>query len=399
MKILILTDHYPPNIIGGAEINCELITQELIHRGHSVIVLTSNYGIGKNEINGNIFRVLKCCRGLSLNKVLRRVLQIKRLFAAIKNYSITKKIVKMIRPNLVFIWNFADVTILPVLAVQDLKVPTLFHVGSHSIIRQKEDIYGQNSWIKIFYHSALIGFRRFSEMQVKHVIFIGENLANDFRKAGVENSSFRVIKNGIPDEWILNKPLINWTKGDSVRLLYVGRISPEKGSDIAIKTLEVLIEEFGLFDISLDLFGTGNVEYMNRLKDYVTNHNLSEHINFHGYLDRDRIINEYARFNILIFPTPKYEGLSTVIIEAMARGLFVIASRIGGPMDIITHGKDGILVYPIEPGQFALTIYQYLSNPAEITRIKENAIKKISENFRFSKMIDEYEEYILELIK
>ena len=83
----------------------------------------------------------------------------------------------------------------------------------------------------------------------------------------------------------------------------------------------------------------------------------------------------------------------------MARGLFVIASRIGGPMDIITHGKDGILVYPIEPGQFALTIYQYLSNPAEITRIKENAIKKISENFRFTKMIDEYEEYILELIK
>ena len=58
MKILILTDHYPPNIIGGAEINCALVTQELIHRGHSVIVLTSNYGIGKNEINGNIFRVL-----------------------------------------------------------------------------------------------------------------------------------------------------------------------------------------------------------------------------------------------------------------------------------------------------------------------------------------------------
>ena len=56
MRILVATNLYPPHYIGGYELRCRDIVEGLVKRGHDVYVLTSNYAVGRNVVEGNVYR-------------------------------------------------------------------------------------------------------------------------------------------------------------------------------------------------------------------------------------------------------------------------------------------------------------------------------------------------------
>ena len=106
MRILILTDHYPPYIKGGAELNCALISDALKEHGHNVTILTSYYGIPEPDITDNIYRILPFVEQSYSNHFQRRISQLLLLIASIRTYHLTKKTVSQIKPDVVFTWNF-----------------------------------------------------------------------------------------------------------------------------------------------------------------------------------------------------------------------------------------------------------------------------------------------------
>jgi len=114
-----------------------------------------------------------------------------------------------------------------------------------------------------------------------------------------------------------------------LRLVAIGRNAPEKGFDVLVEALDGL-------DAELDVFGTGT--------DALTGGNVRGH----GARSRDEIAAALADAHALVVPSRR-EGLGLVAVEAMALGRPVIASAVGGLVETVEDGADGILVAPDDP--------------------------------------------------
>ncbi len=126
-----------------------------------------------------------------------------------------------------------------------------------------------------------------------------------------------------------------------VRLLTVARLSPEKGHSFLIAALAE-VRRAGI-DATLTLVGDGPLR--TRLEQQVRDLKLENFVTFAGAVGQDRILEHYHNSDIFVLPSLA-EGLPVVLMEAMACGLPVVASRISGIPELVASGESGTLVTP-----------------------------------------------------
>ncbi|MEM5854125.1 MAG: glycosyltransferase family 4 protein [Candidatus Aenigmatarchaeota archaeon] len=123
---------------------------------------------------------------------------------------------------------------------------------------------------------------------------------------------------------------------DELKLLYVGRIIPEKGLDYLLKATSLLD-----FPYSLTIAGSGKIEYYSKMAQ-----NLGCNVNFLGQVEYHKLPKVYQEHNVLILPsitTPYWkEQLGMVLIEAMATGRIVVGSDSGAIPEVV--GNAGLIV-------------------------------------------------------
>src|SRR5690554_4096935 len=125
-------------------------------------------------------------------------------------------------------------------------------------------------------------------------------------------------------------------------LIYVGVLKKEKGLIHLLESLSILKQYFN--DIHLNIVGDGPEK--ENLKFYVENNSLSNNVTFHGYIPLGKeLFDLYNSSNIFVLPSVS-EGTPRVLIEAMAHGIPVIATQVGGVPFTISNGKNGILIKP-----------------------------------------------------
>ena len=273
-------------------------------------------------------------------------------------------------------------------------IPNLFSINSHWPVDMKREYEDEPNKLKTIYRSALIGFRKYKNLFFKGGIFVSNTVLNNCRDAGVVFENSTVIYNGIPDQWIKTQfepfPLDN----KKIRLLYVGRYEEAKGTDVAIKTVANLVNHLDCRNLHLDLYGKGEGYYMEYLNDIISQNNLSEFIDFHPQISREALVEEYSKYDILLFTTPEFETLSNVILEAMSRGVLVISSSIGATRELIEDRATGFLVPPDNPVKMAATVKACIEKTGEMGQIRARALKMVREKFSLSKMIVAYNDYL-----
>lgn len=134
------------------------------------------------------------------------------------------------------------------------------------------------------------------------------------------------------------------TKGGNPdwRLLYVGRVEPEKGLEALIEALAALHEKGE--KVRLSIVGSGQEE--DRLMGLARSFGVHDKVTFHGYIPfGEELFAQYREADIFVLPSLS-EGTPNVLAEAMAFGLPIIASRVGGCDTIIRDQVNGILVDP-----------------------------------------------------
>lgn len=157
--------------------------------------------------------------------------------------------------------------------------------------------------------------------------------------------------------------------GDPGRLLFVGRLSPEKSLPTLIDAVSSLRAEGR--DVRLDVVGSG--ELMESLQEHVSRLGLGGAVTFVGSVaDRSRLYEIYDKAAVFVLPSLT-EGLGAVIIEAMARGVPVVATRSGGATDLVRDGETGLLVDPGDSAALAKAIARMLDDGALQARCVEAA--------------------------
>lgn len=184
-----------------------------------------------------------------------------------------------------------------------------------------------------------------------------------------------------------NRPAINierfpfqektsFHKNKKVKILSIGRLNYIKGYYFAIEAMQNL-KIMGV-DFEYNIIGDGQLK--EELLFHRHHFNLNEEIKFLGVKVGDEIITELSNADILLLPSLS-EGIANVALEAMAMGVFVISSNVGGMSEVITNEKTGLLVNAYSSAEIINAIIWIKDNPEKCLPILNEARQLIQNEF------------------
>lgn len=149
-----------------------------------------------------------------------------------------------------------------------------------------------------------------------------------------------------------------------LKIGYVGSLSRQKGVHVLIAAINDLLPQ----NVTLDVYGDPAVfpEYVAELRAEARHPG----IRFHGAIGRERIWEALADMDVLVMPSLWYEGSPATIREAFAAGLPVVASDLGAPGSMVTHGVDGLLFAPGDAGALRAALVELLDDPQRLAELR-----------------------------
>lgn len=183
------------------------------------------------------------------------------------------------------------------------------------------------------------------------------------------------------------------------KILFVGRLIEKKGVEYLIKAIPYIS---AWNECKLIIVGKGFEE--DKLKKLVIDLDLENNVKFIGKVSRNKITKYFKSSDIFILPSivdskGEVETLGVVLIEAMAMGIPVIGSDIGGIPDVIDDSINGFLVEPKSITDIADKVIKLLSDKKLRNKFIKNAKKKVKEKFDWNNIALDIENVINEVIK
>lgn len=154
-----------------------------------------------------------------------------------------------------------------------------------------------------------------------------------------------VIPNGVDTDYFHARALGERPDGDVFRILFVGRLTAQKNLPPVLEALARLRRDL-VREVVLDIVGDGPLR--REWDEMSRGLGLARAISWHGWLPKERVATLYRRASCFVNPS-LYEGMPNTVLEAMASGLPVIASNVGGNDALVRHGKTGFLVELTDP--------------------------------------------------
>ena len=175
------------------------------------------------------------------------------------------------------------------------------------------------------------------------------------------------------------------------RILYAGRLIDLKGVDYLIRALPAVLKEYP--ETRLMVVGSGPMK--DALINLSTRLNLSDKVDFIDAVPREKLLEYYLSAGLFVLPSivndkGETEGLGVVLLEAMACGVPVVGSAVGGIPDIIKDEKTGLLARPKEPDSLAEKITRIFSESSLRRKIVENGYKLVEENFSWDRISETF---------
>jgi len=181
--------------------------------------------------------------------------------------------------------------------------------------------------------------------------------------------------------------------GSPLRLLTVGRLVPIKGYPILLRACRQLVDE-GI-DVRLEMVGDGPMR--ENLEQLAGNLAIRDRVLFAGPIGQDDIQAYYDRANVMVISS-FMEGVPVVLMEAMAKGLAVVATRVGGIAELVEEGVSGWLVNPASVDALVRGIRQAATHRDHLAAMGRAGRRRVIEEFSIddvgSSMASLFKQYV-----
>lgn len=219
------------------------------------------------------------------------------------------------------------------------------------------------------------------------VTTVSNSVASELKKYyGLDNAV--VVGNGVNEKDFLPRRV----KDQENYILYVGRLSYGKGLFDLLDAIKLICENY---DTKFMIVGEGNIA--GKLKKKVKKEKLNNNVLFKGYIGGEDLIRLYQNATMFVLPS-HYEGLPTVLLEAMSCALPSIAASVSGCVDVIQNGENGLLVPPRSPIKLAESVNMLLEDSLLREKLGNNARKTIEERFTWNFVANQMEKCYESLI-
>lgn len=177
---------------------------------------------------------------------------------------------------------------------------------------------------------------------------------------------------------------------DADVVLAVGRLVAKKGFVHLVDAVGTLTGESR--DVHLVFAGSGGGE--SALRHQARAKDVRDRVHFLGSVARPRMPALYGEATVLAVPSVdacgNVDGLPNVLLEGLASGLPVVASRIAGIPDVVRHGENGLLAEPGDPEDLAGTLGRVLDDASLRDRLARTARRDVEEELNWSAVTDRY---------
>jgi glycosyltransferase involved in cell wall biosynthesis len=201
-----------------------------------------------------------------------------------------------------------------------------------------------------------------------------------------------VIGNGIDlDYWMIDTEEVD-PLPDPPIITSVGTLRPLKGYDVLLRAFAQLSRTVP--QARLWLLGDG--PQREELEGVAVRLEIHDRVEFHGWCPSEEVRRRLRQSTVFAFPS-RSEGFGLALLEAMATGLPVVASRVGGIPEIVTTPDHGLLVDPEAPTELAAALRQVLCSP-DLRRRLSSGARNRAQDFGWETVVDAYERVFLSLV-
>ncbi len=214
------------------------------------------------------------------------------------------------------------------------------------------------------------------------VVAVSEEVRARLLAAHVPAERIRVVHNGVdPDRFSQAATARRQSRSDSgaLRVGLVGRLAPEKGIDLFLRAAALVLRQAP--EISFAIAGDGPER--GKLQELLAELHLEGKVTLLG---RQEDMPAFFSTIDLLVSSSLQEGLPVALLEGMASGLPLVATRVGAVADIVLDGKTGLLVEAGQPEPLAAAVLQFASNPTWCERFGRAGQQRLAQEFSAHRM-------------
>ena len=405
MRLLFLTNFYPPASRGGYEQWCQEVADGLRTRGHDVLVLTSTHGRESlSSPDPNWVR-----RELHLEMEFASLRNALHFFTSrkqreLENLTILRKAVEQHKPDAFLVWGMWNFPrSLPPLAEELMPGRVVYYIGDYwmTLPSQFENywnasprnfITGLPKLVLKPVAKMMLAREERSSLQLEHALFPSAFMRDELKRKGISSPNTKIIYGAID-----TKPYIGLNskeQNNKVALLYIGRLTHEKGVHTAIEAVGQLVHEHGIENIKLTIVGDGDADYVEHLHRLVNEKKIASYVDLLPAQPKDALPALYHRSDIFLFTSIWAEPFGRVIVEAMASGLAVVGTPVGGSAEILVEDENALLFPPDNPASLSGQLKRLIESPELRERLASSGCKTATQKFDIRRMTEEIESYL-----
>ena len=365
MNIGLLIGRFPPDILGGAELQIKSLATELAKSGHKVTVFTRRY---HNRPYLELQDGYLICRRDELPIAGLRMIW--DTFPAI--WTIAQQ---QPRPDVLLCYQTLNSGIIGIVVQTLLGIPMVLSVRGNKEYRISNSIYKRMIVPPVYQYAKRV---------VVQSPFISRDMIDQLQLAGriklANNISFKtvVIPNGINLE--------NFQKSSGKKVVYVGRLIKEKGVVDLIKGMKELPK------YELIIVGDGPE------REHLESISRGMAITFTGLVMPSQVREYLQQARILVLPSHLGDGFPNVIMEAMACGVPVVATRTAGIPDLVQHSETGYLFEIGDIGKMVSYMKFVMENDILWKELSEKSLRAI-QSFAWENVTPQIEQLLLEVVE
>lgn len=411
MRLLFLSNLYPPYDLGGFEQWCQEVAVRLRQHGHIVRVLTSRYGLDRDFLSeADVLRTLH----LQADVYHYRPLDFffKRPGQEKSNERQLRSAISEMAPDLVVVWGMWNLShCLPYWAEQWMPGRVAYYIASYwpndlDVHRQYWQLPAGRPVVgmvkRLAGALALSQLRREEyppTLRFEHTLCCSRYVRDMLVSAGKLPTSAGVLYGGVdPEPFLCGRSRRDGKQAGALRLLYFGSLLPQKGVHTAVQALGLLKQRGMLEQVELTLVGGGHPDYEARLREMALQLGVAERVHFAGRVLRDEIPSRLADFDVFLFTSVWAEPMARTVMEAMAAGLLVIGSEVGGQVEMLTNGQNALTFQAEDADGLASQIVRVLDEPLLRQQLARAGQQMALDKFTLERMVCDIETWLGSII-
>lgn len=415
MKILFLSDDFPPHSVGGAGIITKELAEGLRDAGHEISVITA--------VSDRALLTPTTSNGISIYPIYSNYPGYLSQYYGVRNpgaLSQIRPLLRQLNPDIIHAHNIHHHISFHALTFARAFTHNVFftahdamsfHAGKLThIYRPRESTFRSPNEYKVSWIDELkCSKKRFNPLRniairaqlkkVNNIFAISHELEKALRQNSIDNVT--TIHYGIRDRYPMgplaprHPVLASLSERNVPIVLFGGRLSYWKGGDAIIDAMQEVIKVVP----DAHLLVAGPIEeYARHMQQRIVGTPLQARTMFTGWISQDEMAEAYSIATICVIPSIYFDPFNLFNIESMSASRPVVGTTFGGTPEIQLHGKTGFIVNPHNTLQFSGRIIELLKNPILTASMGAQSRQRYVEHFQLDRYaaetITQYQQHL-----